>query len=70
MSLLELQEELRQACTIEVSLQTITRTLQREGYTLKTVRPLFFCLIDDTINLFCRSHVLLWSEMSATVKNS
>jgi transposase len=36
-SLLELQAMLREGCAVEASLQTITRSLQREGYTMKTV---------------------------------
>ena len=38
MSLAEMQTELREACAVEVSVQTVLRTLQREGYTMKTVR--------------------------------
>lgn len=39
-TLAELQTELRQVCTVETSLQTIARSLQRRGYTLKMVtRP-------------------------------
>ncbi len=34
---MELQVELREACSVEVSLPTIMRSLQREGYTMKTV---------------------------------
>jgi hypothetical protein len=36
-SLRELQVELREACNVEVSLVTIMCSLQREGYTMKTV---------------------------------
>jgi transposase len=39
MSLAELQAELREVCAVEVSLQTILRTLQQEGYTMTTVCP-------------------------------
>jgi len=40
MALSELQAELREACAIDTSIQTIARSLQREGYTMKTVtRP-------------------------------
>jgi hypothetical protein len=34
---MELQTELREVCDMEVSLSTILRSLQREGYTMKTV---------------------------------
>lgn len=37
MSLVELQTELREVYMTEASVQTITRTLQREGYTMKMV---------------------------------
>ena len=37
MSLVELQTELCEVYTTEASVQTITWTLQREGYTLKMV---------------------------------
>jgi transposase len=37
MSLAELQGELREVCAVKVSLQTVLRALQREGYTMKTV---------------------------------
>ena len=38
MSLVELQNELHEVFDIDVSLPTILRSLQREGYTMKTVR--------------------------------
>ena len=41
MALAELQTELHEVFGIETSMQTIARTLQREGYTMKTVRPFF-----------------------------
>ena len=37
-ALVELQTELRQVCGMEASVQTVARTLQREGYTMKAVR--------------------------------
>jgi len=37
MALSELQAELREMYAIDISLQTIARSLQREGYTMKTV---------------------------------
>ena len=40
-ALLELQTELREVCGVEISVQTIARSLQQEGYTMKTVRPSF-----------------------------
>ena len=40
MSLSELQNELQESCDTEASVQTILTNLQREGYTMKTVRPL------------------------------
>ena len=42
MSLAELQTALQASCDVEVSVQTILRSLQREGYTMKTVRPFLF----------------------------
>ena len=42
MSLAELQTELHVSCDVEVSVQTILTSLQREGYTMKTVQPLLF----------------------------
>ena len=73
MTLTELQVELREVCTAEVSIQTITRTLQREGYTMKTVHHgVAIFLLDQHLqhqNLF-RSHGLLWSEMNKTVRSS
>jgi hypothetical protein len=42
MSLTELQNELQASCDTEASVQTILTSLQREGYTMKTVRPLLF----------------------------
>jgi hypothetical protein len=41
LALVELQTELREICDIEVSVDTIARSLQREGYTMKTVRTPF-----------------------------
>ena len=38
MSLIELQNELQEVFNIDVSLPTILHSLQREGYTMKTVR--------------------------------
>ena len=40
MALVELQTELREACDAEVSVTTIARSLQRQGYTMKMVRRL------------------------------
>lgn len=68
MSLKELQEELREGCAVESSLQTITRTLQREGYTMKMVRLLSSFLINNSTLSFFRSLGLLSSEMSKTGK--
>jgi hypothetical protein len=47
-ALAELKTELYQVCAVETSLQTIARSLQQEGYTMKTVRclpffPFFLC---------------------------
>jgi len=42
MTLAELQTELREACNVETSVQTITWSLQREGFTMKMVRSLPF----------------------------
>ena len=41
MALAELQTELHEVFGIEMSMQTIARTLQQEGYTMKTVHPFF-----------------------------
>lgn len=39
-ALAELQTELQEVCGVEVSIQTVARSLQREGYTMKTItRP-------------------------------
>ena len=43
MALAELQIELKDVCGVDTSISTIARTLQRQGYTMKTVR-LFFLL--------------------------
>ena len=37
MALLELQTELKEVCGVDTSVQTVARSLQREGYTMKTV---------------------------------
>jgi hypothetical protein len=42
MALSELQTELQEAYTVEVSVTTIARTLQREGYTMKSVHRFSF----------------------------
>ena len=36
-ALVELQTKLRQVCGMEASVQTVARTLQQEGYTMKAV---------------------------------
>ena len=41
-ALSELKNELFQVFKIDVSVQTVARSLQWEGYTMKTVRCLFF----------------------------
>ena len=38
-ALVELQTELREVFGLQVSLQTVLRTLHRAGYTRKAVRP-------------------------------
>lgn len=38
MALAELQAELKDAFDVEISVQTVSRTLKRAGYTMKTVR--------------------------------
>lgn len=50
-ALVELQTELREVCAVEVSVQTVARSLKREGYTMKTVRYNFFWLGQDTHTL-------------------
>ena len=42
MALLELKTELREVCGVEISVQTIARSLVQDGYTMKTVRPSSF----------------------------
>jgi transposase len=37
MALAELQTELHEVCGVDVSISTIARTLQRQGFTMKTV---------------------------------
>ena len=50
MSLAELQGELREVCAVKVSLQTVLRALQREGYTMKMVcSPFTPCLLNAHI---------------------
>jgi transposase len=39
MVLAELQAELREVCGVDTSVTTVARTLQREGFTMKAVRP-------------------------------
>ena len=52
-------------------MQTVAHTLQWEGYTMKAVH-LFFCLATVTHSPpnCCRSHSLLWSEMSRIARIS
>jgi transposase len=38
-ALAELQTELREVCGLETSVQTVARSLQQEGFTMKAVRP-------------------------------
>ena len=47
MTLAELQAELQEVCGVDVSVATVTRSLQREGFTMKTVRPSFFYLVNS-----------------------
>ena len=69
MALAELQTKLRKVFGLEMSLQTVARTLQWEGYTMKTVRPSFLhCLYSPPYS--CRSHGMLWSETRRIVKSS
>jgi transposase len=42
MALAELQMELHDVCGVDVSVTTIARTLQRQGFTMKTVCLFFF----------------------------
>ena len=44
MTLVELQAELLDVCGVETSVPTVVRSLQREGFTMKTVRPFLFLL--------------------------
>jgi transposase len=38
-ALAELQTELQEVCGLETSVQTVARSLQQEGFTMKAVRP-------------------------------
>jgi hypothetical protein len=38
-ALAELQTELCEVCGLETSVQTVARSLQQEGFTMKVVRP-------------------------------
>jgi transposase len=38
-ALAELQTKLREVCGLETSVQTVARSLQQEGFTMKAVRP-------------------------------
>ena len=60
-ALAELQTELREVCSVEVSVQTVMRSLLREGYTLKTVRCDSFC---STITL-TQSHTCAFVDHTA-----
>lgn len=44
MALAELQAELHDVCGVETSVSTVVRSLQREGFTMKTVRAFLFLL--------------------------
>lgn len=68
-SLSELQTDLREVCGVDTSVQTVARSLQREGFTMKTVRPSFLPWSNTHPN-YCRSRGLLWSEMSRIEKSS
>jgi hypothetical protein len=69
MTLLELQTELREACHIETSTQTIARSLQRIGYTMKLVHGLFFQPY-QILQHYIRSHVLHLNGMRKIVRCS
>ena len=72
MSLVELQNEVQEVFDIDVSLPTILRSLQREGYTMKTVR---FYHLNQSVGLittmlgvaFCSwvKWARLWGVLSA-----
>ena len=36
--------ELQEVFDVKISVQSVARALQREGYTMKTVRRLFICI--------------------------
>ena len=42
MTFVELQTELRDVCGVDTSVTTVARSLQREGFTMKTVRCFFW----------------------------
>ena len=69
MTLLELQTELREAFHVQTSTQTIARSLQRIGFTMKMVRGRFFqpYQISQHNN---RSHVLHSNGMRKIVRCS
>jgi transposase len=69
LALFELQTELREVCGVETSVQTVARTLQREGYTMKTVRQSVH-LVNALTLTARRSHGPLWSETSRIAQSS
>ena len=55
MALKELQTELQEVFDLETSLQTISRTLKRAGYTMKAVHVTFH-LINTITSILCLDH--------------
>jgi transposase len=69
--LAELQTELREVCGVEVSIQTVSRSLQREGYTMKMItRPalerneLDRATFRDIVNAHYRPEQLVFADES------
>jgi transposase len=70
MALAELQTELHEVCGVDASVSTIARTLQRQGFTMKTVRVFFFCSGCTLTAHYYSSRGLLWSETRRIERNS
>ena len=51
MALAELQTELQEVCGVDASVSTIARTLQRQGFTMKTVRVFFSAQVSHSHQL-------------------
>jgi transposase len=70
MALAELKTELQEVCGVDVSISTIARTLQRQGFTMKTVCFFFSCLVCTLPHNDYSSRGLLWSETRRIERNT